>query len=183
MNTGSTSSLVLRNELSRVDGSNALRGCRAGYSNNTSLAYHRDLRWFVFWGISQDLELFGVKRTHTEMFVRRLEHRCGACATTERWLWVVTGFYRNCTEDNLVTATLQRTYGFRDPICDAGSSHCPRASNFSSARRSHSLQLCICSSAVSTSRSRVDEHEGGNVENRMLVRNNLRRWRQCPALV
>ncbi len=67
MNTGSTSSLVLRDDLSRFDVQIALGGSLAGYSNNTFLAYQQDLRQFVSWRGNQDLELFSVKRTHIEL--------------------------------------------------------------------------------------------------------------------
>jgi hypothetical protein len=49
MNTGSASSLVLRDDLSRFDVQIALGGFLAGYSNNTFLAYQQDLRQFVSW--------------------------------------------------------------------------------------------------------------------------------------
>jgi integrase/recombinase XerD len=102
MNTGSTSSLVLRDDLSRFDVQIALGGFLAGYSNNTFLAYQQDLRQFVSWCGDQDLELFTVKRTHIELFVRWLEH-CGAArATIGRRLSTVTGFYRYCTEEGLM---------------------------------------------------------------------------------
>ena len=91
MNTGSTSSLVLRDDLSRIDVQVALGGFLAGYSNNTFLAYQQDLRQFVSWCSNQDLELFAVKRTHIELFAGRLERRCAARATIGRRLSRVTG--------------------------------------------------------------------------------------------
>ena len=102
MNTGSTSSLVLRDDLSRIDVQAALGGFLAGYSNNTFLAYQQDLRQFVSWCSNQDLELFVVKRTHIELFARWLEHRGAARATIGRRLSTVTGFYRYCTEEGIV---------------------------------------------------------------------------------
>ena len=101
MNTGSTS-LVLRDDLSRFDVQIALGGFLAGYSNNTYLAYQQDLRQFVSWCSNQDLELFSVKRTHIELFARWLEHRGAARATIGRRLSTVTGFYRYCTEEGLI---------------------------------------------------------------------------------
>jgi integrase/recombinase XerD len=101
MNTGSTS-LVLRDDLSRFDAQIALGGFLAGYSNNTFLAYQQDLRQFVSWCSNQDLELFTVKRTHIELFARWLEHRGAARATIGRRLSTVTGFYRYCAEEGFV---------------------------------------------------------------------------------
>lgn len=102
MNTGSTSSLVLRDDLSRFDVQIALGGFLTGYSNNTYLAYQQDLRQFVSWCSNQDLELFSVKRTHIELFARWLEHRGAARATIGRRLSTVTGFYRYCTEEGFL---------------------------------------------------------------------------------
>jgi site-specific recombinase XerD len=101
MNTGSTS-LVLRDDLSRFDVQIALGGFLAGYPNNTYLAYQQDLRQFVSWCSNQDLELFSVKQTHIELFARWLEHRGAARATIGRRLSTVTGFYRYCTEEGLL---------------------------------------------------------------------------------
>jgi site-specific recombinase XerD len=102
MNTGSTSSLVLRDDLSRFDVQIALGGFLAGYSNNTFLEYQQDLRQFVSWCGDQDLELLGVKRTNLELFARWLERRGAARATIGRRLSTVTGFYRYCTEEGLM---------------------------------------------------------------------------------
>jgi integrase/recombinase XerD len=101
MNTGSTS-LVLRDDLSRFDVQIALGGFLAGYSNNTFLAYQQDLRQFVSWCSNQDLELFTVKQTHIELFARWLEHRGAARATIGRRLSTVTGFYGYCAEEGFV---------------------------------------------------------------------------------
>ena len=102
MNTGSASSLVLRDDSSRFDVQIALGGFLAGYSSNTFLAYQQDLRQFVSWCGNQDLELFTVKRTHIELFARWLEHRGAARATIGRRLSTVTGFYRYCTEEGFM---------------------------------------------------------------------------------
>jgi len=102
MNTGSTSPLVVRDDLSRFDVQIALGGFLTGYSNNTLLAYRQDLCQFVSWCSNQDLELFTVKRTHIELFARWLEHRGAARATIGRRLSTVTGFYRYCTEEGLM---------------------------------------------------------------------------------
>ncbi len=102
MNSGSTSSLDLRDDLSRFDVQIALGGFLAGYSNNTFLAYQQDLRQFASWCNDQNLELFTVKRTHIELFARWLEHRGAARTTIGRRLSTVAGFYRYCTEEGLV---------------------------------------------------------------------------------
>jgi site-specific recombinase XerD len=66
MNTGATSHLVPRDDLSRFGTQIALGDFLAGYSNNTFLACQQDLRQFVPWCSDQGLELFRVKRTHIE---------------------------------------------------------------------------------------------------------------------
>jgi integrase/recombinase XerD len=102
MSTGSTSSLVLRDDLSQFDVQIALGGFLAGYSNNTFLTYQQDLCQFVSWCSDQNLEHFAVKRSHIELFARWLEHRGAARATIGRRLSTVTGFYRYCTEEGFM---------------------------------------------------------------------------------
>ena len=68
MNTGSTSVLGVRDDLSRFDVQIALGGFLAGNSNIAYLAYQQDPRQFVSRCRDQDLELFTVKRTHIELF-------------------------------------------------------------------------------------------------------------------
>jgi len=103
MNTGSSASLALRGDISRFELQVALGGFLAGYSENTLLAYQQDLRQFVSWCHSQDLELFSVRRTHIELFARWLERHGAARATIGRRLSTVAGFYRYCTEEGHVT--------------------------------------------------------------------------------
>jgi site-specific recombinase XerD len=81
----------------------ALAGFLAGYSGNTRLAYQQDLRQFASWCHSQDLELLAARRIHVELFARWLEHRGAARATIGRRLSTVTGFYRYCVEEELLT--------------------------------------------------------------------------------
>ena len=81
----------------------ALAGFLTGYSGNTRLAYRQDLRQFVSWCSTQDLDLLGVRRTHIELFARWLEHRGAARATIGRRLSTVAGFYRYCVEEELLT--------------------------------------------------------------------------------
>ena len=101
MNIESTSSLILRDDLSRFDVEVSLRGFLAGYSGNTLLAYQQDLRQFISWCDDQRLEIFEVRRTHIELIARWLEHRGAASATVGRRLSTVAGFYRYCTEEGL----------------------------------------------------------------------------------
>ena len=81
----------------------ALAGFLAGYSGNTRLAYHQDLRQFASWCHNQDLGLLAVRRIHIELFARWLEHQGAARATIGRRLSTVAGFYRYCVEEELVT--------------------------------------------------------------------------------
>jgi site-specific recombinase XerD len=67
------------------------------------LAYQQDLRQFASWCHSQDLELLAARRIHVELFARWLEHRGAARATIGRRLSTVTGFYRYCVEEELLT--------------------------------------------------------------------------------
>ncbi len=103
MNSGSSTTLVLRDDTSRFDLQVALGGFLAGYSGNTLLAYRQDLRQFVSWCDNQGVELFSVRRTHIELFARWLEHRGAARATIGRRLSTVAGFFRYCTEEEYVT--------------------------------------------------------------------------------
>jgi integrase/recombinase XerD len=81
----------------------ALVGFLAGYSGNTRLAYQQDLRQFASWCHSQGLALLAVRRIHLELFARCLEHRDAARATIGRRLSTVTGCYRYCVEEELLT--------------------------------------------------------------------------------
>ena len=47
--------------------------------------------------------MFGVRRTHIELFARWLEQRGAARATIARRLSTVAGFYRYCVEEELLT--------------------------------------------------------------------------------
>ena len=81
----------------------ALAGFLAGYSGNTRLAYQQDLGQFASWCHDQGLALLAVRRIDVELFARRLEHRGAARATIGRRLSTVTGFYRYCVEEELLT--------------------------------------------------------------------------------
>jgi integrase/recombinase XerD len=84
----------------------ALAGFLAGYSGNTRLAYQQDLRQFASWCHNQELTLLAVRRIHIELIARWLEHRGAAPATIGRRLSTVTGFYRYCVGEELLTRKL-----------------------------------------------------------------------------
>ncbi|MGI9584105.1 MAG: tyrosine-type recombinase/integrase [Acidimicrobiia bacterium] len=104
MDSGSSTTLALRGDTSTIELEVALGGFLAGYSENTLLAYRQDLRQFVAWCDRQQVEVFSVRRAHIELFARWLEHRGAARATIGRRLSTVAGFYRYCTEEQLVAS-------------------------------------------------------------------------------
>ncbi len=103
MGIESAASLALPSEDQAFEVQVALAGFLAGYSGNTRLAYQQDLRQFTSWCHSQGLGLLAVRRIHIELFARWLEHEGAARATIGRRLSTVTGFYRYCVEEELLT--------------------------------------------------------------------------------
>ena len=103
MGIESVASLALPSEDQAFEVQVALAGFLAGYSGNTRLAYQQDLRQFASWCHNQDLDLLAVRRIHIELFARWLEHKGAAPATIGRRLSTVTGFYRYCVEEELLT--------------------------------------------------------------------------------
>ncbi len=103
MGIESAASLALPSEDQAFEVQVALAGFLAGYSGNTRLAYQQDLRQFTSWCHSQGLGLLAVRRIHIELFARWLEHKGAARATIGRRLSTVTGFYRYCVEEELLT--------------------------------------------------------------------------------
>ena len=81
----------------------ALGGFLAGYSGNTRVAYRQDLHRFVSWCNARGLAIFEVRRVHIELFARSLERQGRARATIARRLSTISGFYRYCVEEELVT--------------------------------------------------------------------------------
>jgi len=75
----------------------------AGYSGETFEAYALDLRQWSQWCFDHDLDLFEVRRAHIELFARWLEETGRAKSTVARRLSTITGFYRYCTEEQLIT--------------------------------------------------------------------------------
>jgi site-specific recombinase XerD len=81
----------------------AVGGFLAGYSGSTCDAYALDLRQWVIWCADHDLELFGVRRAHIELFARHLEENGKARATIARRLSTITCFYRYCVEEQFLS--------------------------------------------------------------------------------
>ena len=103
MGIESVASLALPSEDQAFEVQVALAGFLAGHSGNTRLVYQQDLRQFASWCHNQDLDLLAVRRIHIELFARWLEHKGAAPATIGRRLSTVTGFYRYCVEEELLT--------------------------------------------------------------------------------
>jgi site-specific recombinase XerD len=80
----------------------AMGGFLAGYSGKTFEAYALDLRQWSQWCLDHDLDLFEVRRAHIELFARWLEETGRAKSTVARRLSTITGFYRYCTEEQLI---------------------------------------------------------------------------------
>ena len=95
--------LASRHEADELEVWVALGGFLAGYSGNTRVAYRQDLHQFVAWCNARGLAIFEVRRVHIELFARSLERQGRARATVARRLSTITGFYRYCVEEELVT--------------------------------------------------------------------------------
>ena len=80
----------------------AIAGFLAGFGDATRDAYSLDLRQWLGWCDSHDLDLFEVKRAHIELFARSLEENGKARATVARRLSTIAGFYRYCVEEQLI---------------------------------------------------------------------------------
>lgn len=81
----------------------AMGGFLAGYSGKTFEAYALDLHQWCQWCFDHDLDLFDVRRAHIELFARWLEETGRAKSTVARRLSTITGFYRCCTEEQLIS--------------------------------------------------------------------------------
>ena len=62
----------------------AIAGFLAGYGTSTRDAYGLDLRQWLRWCASHELEVFAVKRAHIELFARNHEQEGKARATVAR---------------------------------------------------------------------------------------------------
>jgi site-specific recombinase XerD len=80
----------------------AVGGFLAGYSAKTLEAYALDLRQWSQWCLDHDIDLFEVRRAHIELFARWLEETGRARSTIARRLSTIAGFYRYCTEEQLI---------------------------------------------------------------------------------
>jgi integrase/recombinase XerD len=100
----SSSMMTVVGDARAIETQFALGGFLAGYSGNTRLAYQQDLRTFLGWADQRQLALLDVRRTHIELFARYLESIGAARATIGRRLSTVSGFYRYCVEEELLTS-------------------------------------------------------------------------------
>ena len=71
----------------------AIAGFLAGYGTSTREAYGLDLRQWLRWCASHELEVLAVRRAHIELFARSLEQDGKARATVARRLSTISGFY------------------------------------------------------------------------------------------
>jgi site-specific recombinase XerD len=83
----------------------AIAGFLAGYGDSTRNAYSLDLRQWLGWCESNDLDVFAVQRAHIELFARSLEAAGRARATVARRLSTIAGFYRYCVEERILEAS------------------------------------------------------------------------------
>ncbi|MCP3975540.1 MAG: tyrosine-type recombinase/integrase [bacterium] len=81
----------------------AVAGFLAGYGDTTRQAYSLDLRQWLRWCDEHELRVFEVRRAHIELFGRSLEQDGKAPATVARRLSTVSGFYRYCFEEELIS--------------------------------------------------------------------------------
>lgn len=81
----------------------AVAGFLARYREPTLTAYTVDLKSFIGWCQSHDLELLRVSRGELEMYVRHLEGRRYAAATIARRIGTVATFYKYAVIDGVIT--------------------------------------------------------------------------------
>ena len=78
----------------------AIGGFLARYSGSTRSGYACDLRAWFAWCAQGNLDVFGVRRVHIELYARWMEEDCHlARATIGRRLSTVVGFYRFAVVD------------------------------------------------------------------------------------
>jgi integrase/recombinase XerD len=80
----------------------AVAGFLAGYSGNTRVSYATDLRIFAAWCHEGHLGLFGLRRSHLELFGRWMEENGRMRSTVARRLSTLVSFYRYCEQDDLI---------------------------------------------------------------------------------
>jgi len=81
----------------------SVAGYLAGFGESTREAYSLDLRQWVQWCHSHDLAVFQAGRVHIELFARWLKENGRARATVARRLSTITGYYRYCVEEQLIS--------------------------------------------------------------------------------
>ena len=83
----------------------AIAGFLAGFGESTRVAYSLDLRQWVCWCATHELDVLEVRRAHIELFARWLEEEGKARSTVARRLSTIAGFYRYCVEEQLLKAS------------------------------------------------------------------------------
>jgi site-specific recombinase XerD len=94
---------VVTSEVDTSTVGRAVAGFLAGYGDSTRKAYSLDMRQWPSWCQNHDLQVFGVRRAHIELFARGLEADGKARATVARHLSTVAGFYRYCFDEELIS--------------------------------------------------------------------------------
>ena len=80
----------------------AIAGFLAGYCGATRRSYATDLRIFAAWCAEAQLELFGVRRAHLELFGRWMEENGKMRSTVARRLSTLASFYRYCEQEGVI---------------------------------------------------------------------------------
>ena len=99
----SSSALVVWSDSNLDSLGKVVAGYLAGFGESTRKAYGLDLRQWIGWCRSQSLDVFEAKRAHIELYARWLEEQGRARATVARRLSTITGFYRYCVEEELLS--------------------------------------------------------------------------------
>jgi site-specific recombinase XerD len=94
---------VVTSEVDTSTVGRAVAGFLAGYGDSTRKAYSLDMRQWLSWCQNHDLQVFGVRRAHIELFARSLEADGKARATVARRLSTVAGFYRYCFDEEVIS--------------------------------------------------------------------------------
>jgi integrase/recombinase XerD len=79
-----------------------IAGFLAGYGTATRNSYATDLRIYAQWCAEFGLRLFGVQRSHLELFARSMEARRLMASTVARRLSTLASFYRYCEQEGHV---------------------------------------------------------------------------------
>ena len=101
-NTSTALAIVHSDEPLDAKTRGAIAGFLAGYSGATLTSYRTDLRLFASWCISNQIEVFGAKRAHIEIFGREMESAGRMRSTVARRLSTIASFYKYCHEEGLL---------------------------------------------------------------------------------